>query len=175
MLIFHALSGDAHVSGVHEDGRSGWWDLMVGPGRAFDTDRYFILCANVLGGCKGSTGPGVDQSGNGPALRPRFSGHHAGRHGAGAAAAAGHLGIERLHAVAGGSMGGMLTLAFAQLYPEMAERAIVMAASCDQPRAGDRVEQNRAARDHERSALARRAATMIRRTVRPGAGWRSRG
>ena len=57
ILIFHALSGDSHVTGTHLDGRSGWWDLMVGPGRAFDTDRYFIICANVLGGCKGSTGP----------------------------------------------------------------------------------------------------------------------
>ncbi|MEJ0000216.1 MAG: hypothetical protein WDO13_14255 [Verrucomicrobiota bacterium] len=57
VLIFHALSGDAHVAGLHEDGRAGWWDLMVGPGRAFDTDRYYIICANVLGGCKGSTGP----------------------------------------------------------------------------------------------------------------------
>jgi homoserine O-acetyltransferase len=51
ILIFHALSGDSHVAGVHEDGRTGWWDLMVGPGRAFDTDRFFIICANVLGGC----------------------------------------------------------------------------------------------------------------------------
>jgi homoserine O-acetyltransferase/O-succinyltransferase len=129
ILIFHALSGDAHVSGLHEDGRSGWWDLMVGPGRAFDTDRYFIICANVLGGCKGSTGPSsIDPATNQPygpdfpvitlddmvrAKRPLLT----------------RLGVERLHAVAGGSMGGMLALACARLYPELAERAIVMASS----------------------------------------------
>ncbi|MBC7256796.1 MAG: alpha/beta fold hydrolase, partial [Chloroflexi bacterium] len=59
ILIFHALSGDAHVAGYHspEDRKPGWWDIMVGPNKPFDTNRYFIICANVLGGCKGSTGP----------------------------------------------------------------------------------------------------------------------
>ena len=129
ILIFHALSGDAHVSGVHEDGRNGWWDLMVGPGRAFDTDRYFIICANILGGCKGSTGPAWHDPATGHsygtdfpvitledmvrAQRPLLD----------------KLGIAKLHAVAGGSMGGMLALAFTQLYPEMTERALVMASS----------------------------------------------
>ena len=129
ILIFHALSGDAHLSGEHEDGRSGWWDLMVGPGRAFDTDRLFIICANVLGGCKGSTGPGSINPATGKpwamefpvitlhdmvrAQRPLLA----------------HLGIERLHSVVGASMGGMLALAFAQLYPEGTERVIVMAAT----------------------------------------------
>jgi homoserine O-acetyltransferase len=129
ILVFHALSGDAHVSGEHEDGRSGWWDLMVGPGAAFDTDRFFIICANVLGGCKGSTGPASINPATGQpwamdfpvitihdmvrAQRPLLA----------------HLGVERLHAVVGASMGGMLVLAFAQLYPEMAERAIVIAAT----------------------------------------------
>ena len=129
ILIFHALSGDSHVSGVHEDGRNGWWDLMVGPGLAFDTDRYFIICANVLGGCKGSTGPSsTNPATDKPyamdfpvitlhdmvrAQRPLLDG----------------LGITHLHAVAGGSMGGMLVLAFAQLYPDMTDRAIVMASA----------------------------------------------
>ncbi len=128
ILIFHALSGDTHVAGEHEDGRTGWWDLMVGPGRAFDTDRFFIICANVLGGCKGSTGPSSINPATGKpwgmefpvitihdmvrAQRPLLA----------------HLGITRLHTVQGASMGGMLALAFALLYPEMAERVIVMAA-----------------------------------------------
>ncbi len=58
ILALHALSGDAHAAGVHRDeDNAGWWDEMIGPGKAFDTNRYFIICSNVLGGCKGSTGP----------------------------------------------------------------------------------------------------------------------
>jgi homoserine O-acetyltransferase/O-succinyltransferase len=129
ILIFHALSGDSHVAGEHEDGRAGWWDLMVGPGCAFDTDRYFIICANVLGGCKGSTGPSSTNPATGRpyamafpvvtihdmvrAQRPLLD----------------LLGIRRLHAITGGSMGGMLALAFTQLYPERAERAVVLASA----------------------------------------------
>jgi homoserine O-acetyltransferase len=129
ILIFHALSGDAHVAGRHEDGRTGWWDLMVGPGLAFDTDRYFIICANVLGGCKGSTGPASLHPATGKpyaATFPLVTLHDMAR--------AQHallrlLGIEKLHAINGASMGGMLALAFAQLYPDITQRAIVMAAA----------------------------------------------
>ena len=61
ILIVHALTGDAHVAGFHAgDKNPGWWDDMVGPGKAFDTDKYFIICSNVIGGCKGSTGPSVN-------------------------------------------------------------------------------------------------------------------
>src|SRR5512136_3024308 len=58
ILILHALTGDAHAAGFHEgDEKPGWWDDMIGPGKAFDTDRYFVICSNVLGGCQGTTGP----------------------------------------------------------------------------------------------------------------------
>ncbi len=128
ILIFHALSGDSHVAGLHEDGRSGWWDFMVGPGRAFDTDRSFIICANVLGGCKGSTGPLSPNPATGKPYGtdfPLLTLHdmaRAQRHLLSA------LGIEKLHAVKGASMGGMLALAFTQLYPDLTDRVIVMAA-----------------------------------------------
>src|ERR1700686_1842842 len=58
ILITHAFTGDAHAAGIsHENGKPGWWDNMIGPGKAFDTDRYFVICSNVLGGCRGTTGP----------------------------------------------------------------------------------------------------------------------
>lgn len=59
ILIFHALSGDAHAAGYHslDDSKPGWWDIMIGPGKPFDTNKYFVICSNVIGGCKGSTGP----------------------------------------------------------------------------------------------------------------------
>jgi len=129
ILIFHALSGDSHLSGLHEDGRTGWWDLMVGPGCAFDTRRYFIICANVLGGCKGSTGPSSPHPTRAGAygtdfpvltLRDMVRAQHA---------LLRRLGLEKLHAVAGASMGGMLALAFTQLYPAMTGRALVLASA----------------------------------------------
>ena len=132
ILIFHALSGDSHVSGEHEDGRAGWWDLMVGPGCAFDTDRYFIICANVLGGCKGSTGPSSTNPATGRSYAMEFpviTIHDMVR---AQRPLLGLLGIEKLHAVTGGSMGGMLALAFTQLYPEMTGRAVVLASAAAQ-------------------------------------------
>lgn len=129
ILIFHALSGDAHVSGLHEDGRSGWWDLMVGPGCAFDTDRYFIICANVLGGCKGSTGPSSIDPATGQPYGPDFPVITVDDMVRAQCPLLARLGIERLHAVAGGSMGGMLALACTRLYPGLAGRAIIMASS----------------------------------------------
>lgn len=129
ILIFHALSGDAHVSGVHEDGRTGWWDLMVGPGRAFDTDRFFIICANVLGGCKGSTGPASLNPATGLPYGPDFPVITLEDMVRSQRPLLRDLGIDKLHAVAGGSMGGMLALAFTQVYPELSGRALILASS----------------------------------------------
>ena len=63
ILVLHAFSGDAHAAGISpETGKPGWWDNMIGPGKAFDTNKYFVICSNVLGGCRGTTGPGLHQS-----------------------------------------------------------------------------------------------------------------
>ncbi|MFW5850030.1 MAG: homoserine O-acetyltransferase MetX [Spirochaetota bacterium] len=131
ILLLHAFSGDAHAAGRHapEDRHPGWWDAMVGPGRAFDTDRYFVICSNVLGGCQGTTGPGSIDPATGRPYGLAFPvitiedmvnvQYRLVR----------HLGIERLLAVAGGSMGGMQALQWAVSYPESVAGAIVLAST----------------------------------------------
>ena len=85
ILVCHALSGTAHVAGLHpETGRPGWWDFHVGPGKAIDTDKFFVVCSNVLGGCDGTTGPHVALPRNRQALRHGLSSRHRPRHGGGA-------------------------------------------------------------------------------------------
>ncbi|MEM1058954.1 MAG: homoserine O-acetyltransferase [Verrucomicrobiota bacterium] len=128
ILLCHALSGDAHVAGHHaEDQRLGWWDTMVGPGKAFDTSRYFVICSNVLGGCMGSTGPASPHPSDGRPYALRFPQVtiadmvRAQKHLVNA------LGIERLLAVSGGSMGGMQALAWARLFPDAVAGAIPIA------------------------------------------------
>ena len=128
ILIAHALSGDAHAAGFHEgDKDPGWWDTMIGPGKAFDTDKYFVICSNVLGGCQGSTGP---SSINPKTGRPHGLDFpvitikdmvHAQKY------LIDHLGIEKLLAVAGGSMGGMQVLQWVVSYPERLAAAIPIA------------------------------------------------
>ena len=130
ILICHALSGDAHIAGYHDgDEKPGWWDSVIGPGKAFDTDRYFVICSNIIGGCKGSTGPSSrNPETNKPygatfpviTIRDMVN--------------AQKLLIERfditqLYAVAGGSMGGMQALQWAVSYPDMVKKAIVIATS----------------------------------------------
>jgi len=129
ILVFHALSGDSHVAGTHEDGRAGWWDLMVGPGLAFDTNRFFIICANVLGGCKGSTGPSSMNPATDKAYAMDFPVVTINDMIRAQRPLLDVLGIQKLHAVTGGSMGGMLALAFAQVYPDRVEDAIVLASA----------------------------------------------
>ncbi len=119
ILICHALSGDAHVAGYYTDDpqeKPGWWDDAVGPGKMFDTDRFFVICSNVIGGCQGSTGPAsLAEDGKPYSLRFPFVTV------ADMVAAQRHLvdflGIEKLFAVGGGSMGGMQALQWAVDYP----------------------------------------------------------
>jgi len=130
VLICHALSGDAHVAGYHEGEHSpGWWDDMVGPGRAFDTEKYFVICSNVLGGCRGSTGPASINplSGNPYGLDfPLITINDMVKS---QQLLIDHLGIDRLLAVAGGSMGGMQALAWLKSAPERIRGAILIATS----------------------------------------------
>ena len=128
VLILHSLSGDAHAAGLHEGEKTpGWWDSMIGPGKAFDTDKYFVICSNVLGGCKGSTGPS--------SINPKSAKPYAldfplititdmvncqKR-------LIDHLGIEKLLTVVGGSMGGMQVLSWLMNYPKSIRSAIPIA------------------------------------------------
>jgi len=128
ILLCHALSGDAHVAGIHaEDGRAGWWDTMVGPGKAFDTDRYFIICSNVLGGCKGSSGPSSRHPVDGQPYALRFPIVTIADMVRAQKRLVRSLGVEKLLAVSGGSMGGMQALAWARLYPDAVKGAIPIA------------------------------------------------
>jgi homoserine O-acetyltransferase/O-succinyltransferase len=111
ILILHALTGDAHVAGFHKgDKNPGWWDNMVGPGKAFDTDKYFIICSNVLGGCQGSTGPSSINPATGQAYGLDFPLISLVDMVNSQVRLIDHLGIERLLSAAGGSMGGMQVL-----------------------------------------------------------------
>jgi homoserine O-acetyltransferase len=128
ILICHALSGDAHAVGFHaQDESPGWWDIMIGPGKAFDTEKYFVICSNIIGGCKGSTGPS--------SINPKTQKPYAldfplitiadmvkaQRN------LIDHLGIKKLLCVVGGSMGGMQVLQWVALYPDRLSCAIPIA------------------------------------------------
>ena len=131
ILIFHALSGDAHVAGYHsaEDRKPGWWDAMVGPGKPYDTDRYFVVCVNVIGGCKGSTGPASTNPGTGEPYGLSFPVVTIADMVRAQKRLVEHLGIRRLLAVAGGSMGGMLALDWAVRYPDATASVLAIATS----------------------------------------------
>ena len=128
ILVCHALSGDAHAAGIHKDDKTpGWWDDMIGPGKALDTRLYFVICSNVVGGCKGSTGPSSINPETGKPYALDFplitiaDMVEAERH------LIDHLGIEKLLCVIGGSMGGMQALQWTSAYPGRVLSAIPIA------------------------------------------------
>lgn len=128
VLVLHALTGDSHAAGPAGPGhpQPGWWDALIGPGAPIDTERFHVVCPNVLGGCQGTTGP----ASAGPDGRPygsRFPTVTIRDQVAVEAALADALGIERWAAVVGGSMGGMRVLEWAVTHPGRVERAVVVA------------------------------------------------
>ena len=119
VLIEHAFSGDAHAAGVSmKDGATGWWESMIGPGKAFDTDKYFVLCSNVLGGCSGTTGPGSTNPATGEPYGMSFPFVTIADMVRLQKGLLDHLGIEKLLSVSGGSMGGMQALEWGVMYPD---------------------------------------------------------
>jgi homoserine O-acetyltransferase/O-succinyltransferase len=128
ILVCHALTGDQHVANRHPvTGREGWWMTMVGPGRPLDTDRFFVICANVVGGCMGTTGPASANSATGEPYGLDFPVVTIRDMVRAQAMLLDSLGIDTLFCVAGGSMGGMQVLQWAALYPERVFSALPIA------------------------------------------------
>ena len=130
ILIMHAFSGDAHAAGIGpETGKPGWWDNMIGPGKAFDTEKYFVICSNVLGGCRGTTGPSSIHASTGCPYAMSFPVITIPDMVRLQKMLIDHLGIPRLLTVSGGSMGGMQALEWAVSYPDAVVSAIPIAAT----------------------------------------------
>ena len=128
ILVLHAFSGDAHAAGISKDtGQPGWWSPMIGPGLAFDTNRYFVISSNVLGGCRGTTGPSALDPATGKRYGATFPVITINDMVRLQKMLIDHLGIQRLLAVAGGSMGGMQALAWTVMYPDAIAAAIPIA------------------------------------------------
>jgi len=128
ILVLHALSGDAHAAGIHEgENNPGWWDALIGPGKAFDTSKYFVISSNVLGGCKGSTGPASVNPKTGKPYALDFPLISIGDIVNAQKKLIDYLGIEKLLTVAGGSMGGMQVLSWLVKFPEKIRSVIPIA------------------------------------------------
>ena len=129
ILICHALSGDSHVAGHDENDDEGWWDLVVGPGKSIDTDRYFVICPNVLGGCRGTTGPNSIDPRTGRPYGPDFPLITVGDIVEVQRRLIDHLEIPRLLAVVGGSLGGHMALRWATRFSDRIDGVIALATS----------------------------------------------
>ncbi len=131
IMICHALSGDSHVAGYYTDDpeeKPGWWDDAVGPGKMFDTNRYFVICSNVIGGCRGSTGPSSDAP-DGKPYALRFPVVTIADMVKAQTYLLDHFGIKKLFAIAGGSMGGMQALQWAVDCPERVANVLFIAST----------------------------------------------
>src|SRR5499427_8666017 len=130
ILICHALTGDQHVANVHPvTGKAGWWQTLVGPGKPIDTNRYFIICSNVVGGCMGSTGPSSTNPATGKLWGLDFPIITIPDMVRAQAMLLDRLGIETLFCVVGGSMGGMQVLQWTAAYPSRVFSALAIACS----------------------------------------------
>ena len=131
ILITHALTGSSHAHDVErpDDAKAAWWNLLIGPGRAFDTSRYFVICSNVLGGCYGSTGPSSIDPGTGRPFGMRFPVVTIRDMVLAQRILLEHLGVRQLAMVAGGSIGGQQALEWGVAFPEMVRKVIVVAAT----------------------------------------------
>lgn len=129
VLVCHAISGDSHVAQHDADDDPGWWDIAVGPGKAIDTDKYFVICANLLGGCRGSTGPGSINPETGAPYARDFPTVTVGDMVEVQRRLVAHLGIKKLLAVTGGSMGGHQALTWATRHPDQVGGVMALATS----------------------------------------------
>jgi homoserine O-acetyltransferase len=130
ILVLHAFSGDAHAAGIsHDDGKPGWWDNMIGPGKAFDTNKYFVFCTNILGGCRGTTGPASINPATDAPYAMSFPVITIGDMVRLQRMLVDHFGIPKLLAVAGGSMGGMQALEWAVSYPDRVVASLPIAST----------------------------------------------
>ena len=129
VLVCHALTGDSHAAGPLAPGHPtpGWWDAMIGPGKAIDTDRWFVVCANVLGGCQGSTGPASPHPDDGKPYGSRFPVVTVRDWVRLQALLGDRLGVRVWHSVIGGSMGGMMVLEWALMFPERVRSIVPIA------------------------------------------------
>lgn len=127
ILIVHAFTGDSHAAAADHDDTPGWWSSMIGPGKAFDTDRYCVICSNVLGGCRGTTGPSSIDPATGKPYGMSFPVITIGDMVRLQLMLVESLGISRLLAVSGGSMGGMQALEWAVSFPESVYACIPIA------------------------------------------------
>ncbi|MBN1823493.1 MAG: homoserine O-acetyltransferase [Endomicrobiales bacterium] len=130
VLILHAFSGDAHAAGYHKgEEKPGWWNDMIGPGKAFDTDKYFVVCPNIIGGCRGSTGPSSVNPATGRPYGLDFPIITVSDMVNAQKKLIDHLGIKKLLSVSGGSMGGMQALQWVANHPQAVKTCIPVAAT----------------------------------------------
>ncbi len=132
VMVFHALSGNSHAAGYYSerDEKPGWWDNMIGPGRGIDTNKYFVICSNIVGSCYGSTGPASVNPKNGREYALEFPLVTISDMVKAQKKLIDHLGIKNLLCLVGGSIGGMQALEWAVRYPEMVTSVVSLASTC---------------------------------------------